>query len=70
MHICQRDPEPLAGVPSAVARVVARALARDRGARWGGADEMLSALVEATPELSRSREDARDLADHGAPGDS
>jgi serine/threonine protein kinase len=53
IRICQRDPEPLStrvpGVPPTVERVVARALARDRAARWKDADEMLAALLAVMP---------------------
>jgi serine/threonine protein kinase len=68
MRICQRDPEPLTGAPPALARVIARALTRDRAARWKDADEMLAALVEAVPEAERGRPSmpSLDILDRGA----
>ena len=57
--ICHRDPQPIASLvpdlPAALARVVARGMARDRTQRYQSADEFLNALLEASPDLERSQ---------------
>jgi serine/threonine protein kinase len=57
--ICHRDPTPISSlVPDlfpSLARVVGRAMARDRTQRYQSADEFLNELLEAAPELERSQ---------------
>ncbi|MBK9258834.1 MAG: serine/threonine protein kinase [Polyangiaceae bacterium] len=57
--ICHRDPPPITSLvpdlPPALARVVARAMTRDRAQRYQSADAFLTELLEATPDLERSQ---------------
>lgn len=57
MAICQEDPKDLRSyapdVPASVVRVVAKALSRDRAARFQSAEEFLKALQETAPEIER-----------------
>ncbi len=57
--ICHRDPTPIASlVPDlspVIARVVARAMTRDRAQRYQSADQFLNDLLEAAPDLERSQ---------------
>ncbi|MBM4374845.1 MAG: serine/threonine protein kinase [Deltaproteobacteria bacterium] len=58
MAICQRDPSPISRENSAVSveleAVIARAMTRERDRRFASADEFLSALVTAVPEVASS----------------
>jgi serine/threonine-protein kinase len=53
--ICTKDAEDIRvhapGVPEGIARIIAKALARDRDERFLSAREMLAALKEAAPDL-------------------
>ncbi|WP_282419399.1 serine/threonine-protein kinase [Polyangium sp. 15x6] len=57
--ICHRDPPDLGtlvpGLPEAIRSVVQRAMTRDRGVRFSTAEEFLTALLEAVPDLERSQ---------------
>jgi serine/threonine protein kinase len=58
--ICHKDPPDLhklvPRLPEAVARVVARAMTRDRQQRFQTADEFLAALAEAAPVIEASQD--------------
>lgn len=58
LAICHRDPPDLGAlapdVPRAVADACARALRRDRDARFGSAEDFLRALLDAVPDLDVS----------------
>lgn len=57
--ICHRDPTPIGNLvpdlPAPLARVVGRAMTRDRAQRYQSADEFLNELLEAAPDLERSQ---------------
>jgi len=57
--ICHKDPPDLRklvpGLPEPVARVVAKAMTRDRQQRFQSADEFLAALAEAAPEVDKAQ---------------
>lgn len=57
--ICHRDPPQIASLvpdlPPALARVVGRAMTRERTLRYQSADEFLNELLEAAPDLERSQ---------------
>lgn len=57
--ICHRDPPSITSLvpdlPAGLARIVARAMARDRTQRYQSADEFLNDLLEAAPDLERSQ---------------
>ncbi|WP_170319303.1 protein kinase domain-containing protein [Polyangium spumosum] len=57
--ICHKDPPDLGtlvpGLPEAIGRVVRRAMARERDARFTTAEAFLTALLEAAPDLERSQ---------------
>ncbi|UQA55757.1 serine/threonine-protein kinase [Polyangium aurulentum] len=57
--ICHKDPPDLRklvpGLPEPVARVVARAMTRDRQQRFQSADAFLTALAEAAPEVDKAQ---------------
>ena len=57
--ICHKDPPELGslvpGLPDALRRVVRRAMTRDRGERFPTAEEFLTALLEAVPDVERSQ---------------
>ncbi|MDI1476040.1 serine/threonine-protein kinase [Polyangium sp. y55x31] len=69
--ICHRDPPELGalvpGLPEALRRVVRRAMARDRGERFSTAEEFLTALLEAVPDLERSQGPGSMRADAAPP---
>ncbi|MBW2453795.1 MAG: protein kinase [Deltaproteobacteria bacterium] len=58
VNICMKDADDVrehnGEVPAAVARVLAKALARERDERYGNAREMLDALLDAAPEGVRA----------------
>lgn len=57
--ICHKDPPAIASLvpdlPQGVARVVGRAMARDRAQRYQSADDFLKELLEAAPDLEKSQ---------------
>jgi serine/threonine protein kinase len=57
--ICHRDPTPIASLvpdlPVLLARVVGRAMTRDRAQRYQSADDFLTELIDASPDLERSQ---------------
>jgi serine/threonine-protein kinase len=59
VNICMKDAENVRkenpAVPEAVARVIAKALARERAERFSSARELLDALVGAAPDVLSSR---------------
>ena len=73
ISICQRDPRPLEGlapgVPPALARVIARALDRDRDRRFESADAFLAALLDALPASDHARASAPSLSSIGGGSD-
>ena len=72
VNICMNDAadvrDECPAVPEAVARVITKALTRDRAERFGSAREMLDALVAAAPEHlpSRMRVSSSDHTKNGA----
>jgi len=57
--ICRKDPPDLSkfvpGLPEGIQRVVKKAMTRDRAERFSSAEEFLTALLEAVPDVERSQ---------------
>jgi serine/threonine protein kinase len=58
IRICNKDPDPITArvpdLPGNVAAILARALCRDRAARFQSAEELLAAVLAAMPEGAKS----------------